>query len=56
VKQVLDLWLRGAVETLGLGPAFCSPTFRSDGVPCVYATRMGTVVRSSPRRVVIPPA
>jgi hypothetical protein len=55
-RQVLELQLRGAVETLGLGPAYCRPTFRPDGVPCVYATRMGTVVRSPIRRVVIPPA
>ena len=55
-RQVLDLRLRGTVETLGLGPAFCVPTFRADGVPCVYANRMGTVVRSAIRRVVIPPA
>ena len=55
-RQVLALRLRGAVETLGLGPAFCRPTFRPDGIPCVYATRMGTVALSPVRRVVIPPA
>jgi len=55
-RQVLDLRLRGTVETLGLGPAFCLPTFRADGVPCVYANRMGAVVLSAIRRVVIPPA
>jgi hypothetical protein len=55
-RQVFHLRLRGAVETLGLGPAYCRPTFRPEGVPCVYATRMGTVVTSPIRRVVIPPA
>jgi hypothetical protein len=55
-RQVLDLRLRGAVATLGLGPAYWRPTFRPDGIPCVYATRMGTVALSPVRRVVIPPA
>jgi hypothetical protein len=54
--QVLGLRLRGAVETVALGPASCQATFRPDGIPCVYANRMATVVRSTVRRIVIPPA
>jgi hypothetical protein len=55
-RQVLVVRLRGAVATLGLGPASCRPTFRPDGIPCVYATRMGAVALSPLRRVMIPPA
>ncbi len=54
--QVLYVQARGAVTTLGLGPSFCRPTFRAEGVPCVYGTRMGARVTSAIRRVVVPPA
>ena len=54
-SQVLYVQARGTVETLGLGASFCRPTFRADGIPCVYATRMGAVVLSAIRRVVVPP-
>lgn len=54
-KQVIYVQARGSIETLGLGPSFCRPTFRPAGIPCVYATRMGGVARSAIRRVVIPP-
>ncbi len=49
------LQVRAAIETLGLGSSYCRPTFRAEGVPCVYATRMGAAARSAVRRVVIPP-
>ena len=54
--QVLYVQARGSVATLGLGPSLCRPTFRAEGVPCVYGTRMGALVKSPIRRVVIPPA
>jgi hypothetical protein len=47
------LQARAAVETLGLGPSFCSQTF-GKGVPCVYATRTGLVARSATFAVVLP--
>jgi hypothetical protein len=46
---------RGAVETLGLGPASCRPTFAALDVPCVYATRPGFTAVSAVVRVVVPP-
>ncbi len=54
-SQVIYVQARGAIDTLGLGASFCRPTFRPDGIPCVYATRMGGIVRSATRRVVVPP-
>jgi hypothetical protein len=54
-RRPLHLQVRATVETLGLGPASCRPTFAALDVPCVYATRPGFTAVSAVVRVVVPP-
>jgi hypothetical protein len=54
-RRPIYLQARATVETLGLGPASCRPTFAVLDVPCVYATRPGFTAMSPIVRVVVPP-